>query len=376
MKVGIISMQRVCNNGSFLQAYGLKKLIESFGHEVVFVDYHTGDPLAATSKDRLNCLILKCRNKFVDLFTDVKFLRFLLPAEMRNIAVKRDEYKHQILPMLGIKDKRYYNTKVDALVIGSDEVFNCTQFNPEVGYSLELFGKDANADKVLSYAASFGNTTYQKLLDFGKADEVAGCLKRFNSISVRDRNSSEVVEKLLGVKPDVNLDPVLIYDFMPNVADKEQRRNYIVVYAYRARITTKEAEDIKAFAKKESKKLISVSGEMDWCDEHFKGNPFEVLDLFRHADYAITDTFHGTIFSIINRIRFVTLIRKSKGSSYGNQEKLQDLLNRLELQERSYSNEEQNLNTCISKDIDYNIVFKIIHKEREHTMQYLRKQLV
>ena len=62
MKVGIISMQRVCNNGSFLQAYGLKKLIESLGHEVVFIDYHVGKPVMRTSKERLQYAMLRSRN--------------------------------------------------------------------------------------------------------------------------------------------------------------------------------------------------------------------------------------------------------------------------------------------------------------------------
>lgn len=375
MKVGIISMQRVCNNGSFLQAYGLKKLIESLGHEVVFVDYHVGNALSASSKDKFKFLFLRIRNAFINLFSDFPAFRFVLPSNMRNIATKRDVYRHKVLPLMGISDKKDYNTKVDAIVIGSDEVFNCTQINPEVGFSPELFGHAANTNKIISYAASFGNTTYQKLKDFEKVDEIKSYFNNFNSISVRDKNSFEIVEKLTGTKPELNLDPVLMYDFMPTIENKETRENYIIVYAYRARITEKEANDIKAFAKKGGKKLISVSGEMDWCDEHFKGNPFEVLDLFRHADFAITDTFHGTIFSIINRIKFVTLIRKSKGSSYGNQEKLQDLLNRLGLQARSYSNEEQDLNTCLSAEINYGNVFDVINKERIHTLEYLKKQL-
>lgn len=375
MKVGIISMQRVCNNGSFLQAYGLKKLIESLGHEVVFVDYHVGRSLSASIKDKIRYGVLLIRNMFIDFFTNVKCCRVFLPKEMSNIARKRDEYRHEILPLMGITDKKYYNTKVDALVIGSDEVFNCTQINPEVGFSPELFGFGANTNKIVSYAASFGNTTFQKLKDFGKTDELKSYFDNFSSISVRDKNSYEVVEKLTGKTPEINLDPVLMYDFMPTISDKELRKDYIVIYAYRARITEKEAKDIKDFARKEGKKLISVSGEMDWCDEHFKGNPFEVLDLFRHADFAITDTFHGTIFSIINRIKFVTLIRKSKGSSYGNQEKLQDLLNRLGLQARSYSNEEQELDSCLSGEINYENVFSVIDDERKHTIEYLKNQL-
>ena len=376
MKVGIISMQRVCNNGSFLQAYGLKKLIESLGHEVVFVDYHVGKPIMRTLKEQIRYIILKNRNRAILLFTRIKALRFVLPGEMKHIAAKRYQYKHDTLPLLGINGEEHYNTQVDALVIGSDEVFNCTQINPEVGFSPELFGYRANTKKMLSYAASFGNTTYEKLIDYDKVDELKGYFEKFTSISVRDKNSFDIIKSLTGKEPEINLDPVLMYDFMPTISDKEQRRNYIVVYAYRARITDKESDEIVRFAKKKNKRLISVSGQMEWCDEHFMGSPFDVLDLFRHADYAITDTFHGTIFSVINRIKFITLIRNSMGGVYGNQEKLQDLLDRLGLQDRSYSNDLDCLSEKLTAAIDYDRVFHVIEKERHHTKEYLQKQLI
>lgn len=375
MKVGIISMQRVCNNGSFLQAYGLKKMIESLGHEVVFVDYHVGRSLTASTNDKVRYGILLIRNFFIDFFTNVKCLRVFLPKGMKNIARKRDEYRHEILPIMGITDKKYYNTMVDALVIGSDEVFNCTQINPEVGFSPEIFGANANAGKVLSYAASFGNTTLQKLKDFGKVSELKSYFDKFAAMSVRDRNSVEVVKALTGKEPEQNLDPVLMYDFMPQVEKKCTKKDFIIVYAYRTRITDEEAKEIVEFAHSQGKKLISVSGEMDFCDGHFHGDPFEGLDLFRNADYVISDTFHGTIFSVINRKKFVTLIRKSKGSSYGNQEKLQDLLYRLGLESRSFSHGDENLSEKLLAEIDYDKVFDVIEKERKHTMEYLKKYL-
>lgn len=375
MKVGIISMQRVCNNGSFLQAYGLKKMIESLGHEVVFVDYHVGKPVMKSKEERFKYLVFRFRNWAINLFINVKFLRFILPDKMKNIVVKRDEYRNEYLPLLGVIDKKNYNTKVDVLVIGSDEVFNCTQLNPEVGFSPELFGYRANAGKIISYAASFGNTTYLKLAERNLVEELKRYFEKFASISVRDKNSYNVIETLAGIKAEINLDPVMMYDIMPTIRDKEKRRNYIIVYAYRNRITCQEAKIITAFAKKEGKNLISVSGEMEWCDEHFIGSPFEMLDLFRHADYVVTDTFHGTIFSVINRVKFVTLIRNSVGGVYGNQEKLQDLLYRLRLGERSYSEIDGDFDSIIRKEINYDDVFEIIVRERQHTQEYLYNQL-
>lgn len=368
-------MQRVCNKGSFLQAYGLKKLIESLGHEVEFVDYAVGKPIMQTFADRKTYYMLKLRNSFIKLFLTSKSLRWILPDGYKQIISEREGYKKIIKQYLNITDKKNYHSPVDVIVIGSDEVFNCTQINPEVGYSPELFGANQKADKVLTYAASFGNTTLQKLQDLGITESIRQYLTELSSISVRDRNSESIVYSLLGTKPDVNLDPVLMYDFMPTIKDEQIRKDYIVVYAYRSRITAEEATEIKAFAKQQGKKLISVSGQLDFCDEHIVVNPFECLNVYRHADYVITDTFHGTIFSIINRKKFVTLIRKSKGCSYGNQEKLQDLLNRLGLQDRSYSYDSDKLSERILSDIDYESVFNIINTERKHTMDYLKNQL-
>lgn len=375
MKVGIISMQRVCNKGSFLQAYGLKKMIESLGHQVEFVDYEIGKPLFENFADKKKYYVLMVRNAFINLFVNHRFLQFVLPDSYRQVVKERKDYKKLLDKYLGVTDEKKYRTSVEALVIGSDEVFNCTQINPEVGYSPELFGVNNRARKLLSYAASFGNTTYQKILDFCKEEEMKKYFLAFDSISVRDQNSHAIIEKLVGGADYVNLDPVLIWDYMPKIKDRQIRKDYIIVYAYRARISTEEAKEIKEFAKKVGKKLISVSGQMDFCDEHLSLDPFECLNLFRHADYVITDTFHGTIFSVINRKNFVTLIRESKGRSYGNREKLHDLLDRLGLQDRSYSADKDVLYDRLSAAIDYDSVFEVIKAERKKAMEYLTRNL-
>lgn len=198
MKVGIMSMQRVCNKGSFLQAYGLKKMIESLGHQVEFVDYKVGKPLFANGADKKKYYIYKVRNAFINLFVNCRFLQTILPNSYKQIVKERIKYKTYLSQYLGITDEKKYRTPVDALVIGSDEVFNCTQLNPEVGYSPEIFGVHHRAKKLLSYAASFGNTTYQKLVGFGKEAEMRQFLLAFDSISVRDQNSCAIVDKLVG----------------------------------------------------------------------------------------------------------------------------------------------------------------------------------
>lgn len=143
-----------------------------------------------------------------------------------------------------------YNPTVDCLVIGSDEVFNCIQKNSNVGYSLELFGKNNHAKKLITYAASFGNTTLEKLEKYKKANEVGALLKKFDAISVRDANSGTIVEQLTGKEPVYNLDPVLTYDYM-NCCDKipqvQTNEKYLILYAYAGRISNDEADWIAAY---------------------------------------------------------------------------------------------------------------------------------
>lgn len=67
--------------------------------------------------------------------------------------------------------------------------------------------------KIISYAASFGNTGIKELRRFDVQDEIAELLKKFTAISVRDKNSEAIVKELTGKMPQKHLDPVLIYDY-------------------------------------------------------------------------------------------------------------------------------------------------------------------
>ncbi len=376
MKVGIMSMQRVRNYGSFLQAYGLKKTIESLGHEVEFVDYKVEPPLNLPKKveQKKDALLIravrKCCNK----------IKAQMPAEkhFQSMEAQKREflytYEEKIRPMLGIDDTMHYRSELDALVIGSDEVFNCLQESKDVGYSKELFGKDNQAKRLISYAGSFGNTTSKRLKQYGVDKEVGSLLKEFDAISVRDANSGRVVKELTGIEPVYNLDPVLISDYSAEEVKNIDKKDYIVVYGYSGRITPEEGEIIRRFAKKENKKLVCIQGTHRFCDEYVLGTPFEILAYFKNADYIITDTFHGSIFSIINNKPFVTIVRKTIGESYGNEEKLTDLLARLGLTDRMITDMEQ-LETLLKTPIDYEKVKEIRDAEREKSIQYLREQL-
>lgn len=371
-KVGIMSMQRIANYGSFLQAYALKQLIEELGCKVEFVDYHVSESIIIEDTDS--------KNKFMrKLQKGLETFRYHAPLLHKLSFIRYKQFfARRYMPLLGISKEMNYNPTLDCLVIGSDEVFNCIQKNSNVGYSLELFGKDNHADKLITYAASFGNTTLKKLIKYGKADEIGLLLKKFYAISVRDSNSGSIVKQLTGDEPVYNLDPVLIYDYI-NCCDKIPTFNlnekYLILYAYAGRISNGEADWIAEYAKKKNLKIYAIGGIQKCADRFIDCSPFEVLAYFKNAEEVITDTFHGSIFAIITHRSFSTLIRNSVGNSYGNEEKIRDLLNRLNLVDRMTTEikEVENIN---KKTINYKKVDNILQKQRRIAKEYLRKKII
>ncbi len=127
MKVGIISMQRIVNYGSFLQAYSLKNTIESMGHEVEFVDYEIEPPIVPNPNNDYQPP--KKKNVLQKAMTYAwehrsaksrkvrKYNRFLM-----NLG---KDFRELYFPMLGMSEVRNPRAKEDVIVIGSDEVFNC-----------------------------------------------------------------------------------------------------------------------------------------------------------------------------------------------------------------------------------------------------------
>lgn len=370
-KVGIMSMQRIANYGSFLQAYALKQLIESLGHKVEFVDYHIGAPVIKDNADN--------RNKYVrKIEKGLETFRYKAPLSHKLAFIQyKQSFGKKYMPILGITDEMNYTPELDCLVIGSDEVFNCIQKNSNVGYSPELFGKDNRAKRLITYAASFGNTTIDKLDTYGKTDEVGEWLSKFNALSARDMNTGKIIEDLTGRIPVYHLDPVLTYDYMnccDQIHDIKPTEKYLILYAYSGRITDKEADWIAAYAKKKKLKVYAIGGIQKCADRFIDCSPFEVLAYFKNAEEVITDTFHGSIFSVITHRRFATLVRKSVGNSYGNEEKLTDLLERIQLIDRM-TVDITDVKKINDKASDYGAVDSVLKQQRDYAKKYLKDNI-
>lgn len=372
VKVGIMSMQRIRNYGSSLQAYGLRRLIEEVadGVEVSFVDYRPGDSLISdqTPSTRVS-IVHRVRSGITELNSvEAK------PADKLRYIGHRRRYDSRYLPLIGVTKQPNYDCDVDVQVIGSDEVFNFTQTSPEVGYARDLFGHGSRAKRLVSYAASFGNTTLDRIESSGVQHEITEDLRRFSTISVRDENSAQIIEHLTGQRPSVHLDPVLVYDFMnlePRVPSTRQyKERYLIVYGYPGRFTKVENSELRRYADSNGLTILCFGGIQSCCDRFVDCDPFELLAHFRDAEAVVTDTFHGAIMAIINDRPLGAVIRRSVGRAYGNEEKLGFMLDNLGLESNKVSSIGQIAN-ILDRQIDSSVMGERLTRERRRTSEYL-----
>lgn len=323
--VAILSMQAVNNFGSLIQAYSLKKMVESLGHEVYFMDIekrpeddalledHRVSWLSETEHSSVaqklsdGYLINRFRNKNVGGWQDGIFNAF------------RDKY---LTPYQG-------SGRIGTCIIGSDEVFNCMQESPW-GFTSQLFGNVENAGKVITYSACCGYTDLSMVPDPVK-DKIRESFKNVSAFSVRDTNTFEFVSGIRGIENmTYHLDPALLCDLGPEMDAEPDIKGlpekYCLVYSYKNRIYEKDdIECIEAFCREHGMEIIAVGMPQKWIKNFYAASPFELLKIFKNAAFVITDTFHGTIFSSRFADRFAVIVRDS------NMNKLGDLADRLRI---------------------------------------------
>ena len=185
---------------------------------------------------------------------------------------------------------------------------------------------------------------------------------------MRDQNSVQIVESLCGRKPQCHIDPVLLYEFPEAEHLEIARKDYIVVYAYADRIGEAEAKEIRKFSEAEGKKILTLGFFQPFCDEYILAEPAQVLAYIKHADYVITDTFHGAVFSIKYQVPFAAIVRES------NQQKLQDLLERFGLEDR-IAESPDSIAHILKHPMDGEKIRHLIQRERERSLNYLKENL-
>ena len=368
MNIKILSMQRVVNYGSFMQAYALKKVVEAAGHTVTFCDFNAGEPRHLGEKVKKVTFWHKIYNLRKFIFKPKSYLAYR--AFKRQL---KQYYTQYAWPYLGINASYNLDYNGDLMIIGSDEVFNYTQ-NHAFGYVPVLFGHGVTASSIISYAASAGYANAGDVESDGMQTEMTDGFAQFDTIGVRDQNTFELVSRYAKQAVHYTIDPTLLYDFTQEIPDAPISPNFLLVYAYGGRIDAAiDVKKVTAYAKSKNLRVVSVGFYNDWCDENIVVKPFDLLAVFKNASYVITDTFHGTIFSIKHNKPFVSIIQ-GENNWGSNASKVGFLLQQLNLSSRIINNAD-NLTTHLDTPIDYVAVNHTLATLRNNSLQFLHGAL-
>lgn len=360
-------MQKVENIGSLLQSYGLKKMLEEVGCEVRFIDIEPNE-----QEDRA---VKETRHHFAGEFQsgdrrkknlDRYFLNRLRNKLKLSLQDKEfEKFRAETLKIReGDNDEQY-----DLCVIGSDEVFNCMT-TAGWGFTSQLFGNVRQSKRVITYAASCGATKFSELGDQAIAI-ITGAFRRVEGFSVRDSNTAQFVANLSDRPVSFHLDPVLVTDFSKEMEQAELPKglpaNYCVVYSYRNRFhKPEEIQKIRKFCAAHRMVPITIGAPQMWIRNFCVTSPFQALKVIQNAQFVVTDTFHGTIFSEKYCDRYAVMVRPS------NANKLLDLIERIGLQEHVV-NDLDDLEGVYNVEKDKARPVRRQKAAREESIRYLRE---
>ena len=354
MKTGIITFHRAINYGAVLQAFALKRKIEELGAAASVIDYinpkdEKGYNLIQTSnlKSFISSLL-----KYV--FRKKKYIKFI---DFRNRHLNlTSEIKNK-------NDLKLLNKRFDAFITGSDQVWNYNITDGDMVYLLDF----ADIGKRNSYAASFGVTDISEKYK----EEYKKILNDFSNISVREKAGARIIQELCYKKVPVVLDPTLLLDRFEweKIAKPYKRNKYILIYLLAP------SEAVYKLAEKLSDDfnleiiVISVDFRSFKFGRKYKciltAGPEEFLGLFTNAEYVITNSFHGTVFSIIFNKKLIVDYLKDKGRNT----RLENILHLFNLENRVLKNDNY-LELCT--DVNYKNVNIILENQRKKSINYLK----
>ncbi len=366
-KMGLLTFSWINNPGSVLQAYALKSTFDSCGIDV--------SVLNAQHPTWGNYRMIPG----VDTFT-----RGNGPWKIRQVArwIKQEHNHHKKMGKYLRFQKRFLNidspvatpedlgrkaAKLDALVVGSDQVWN---------YDLPLvdacyFGGFTNApSKKYAYAASFGKDS----VDDDRLDETSRLLQGFDRISVREKNSRELAEKLSGKNVSVLPDPSLLLtaDKWAKIEIPPPEKNYVLVYLREeSDVVTAYAE--KLAAQKGLQVVVIVRSRLIGEKEKKILDPREWLGYVRHADCVLTNSFHGVCFAMIFEKQFKAFPLVTDDWRMRSNTRLDSILELLGLQDAISRESGEEAPEATLPEIKYDNVNRILEGEREAALKFIHE---
>ncbi|WP_157967376.1 polysaccharide pyruvyl transferase family protein [Paraliobacillus zengyii] len=359
-KVGIITFHRAINYGAVLQVFALQEKLSELGAEPYVLDYRNSTLEQHHKKMKLS------DSRGIKEFIIFMMLKKNYNKKFNAFREFSSKYLNVSGPYYNLKDLEKADVIYDKFITGSDQVWNYTINNLDHAYFLP-FTKDNS--KKNSYAASFG----VNIIPEEKKEEYYMLLKDFNTLLVRENQGAEIIDQLLNKNVGVVLDPTLLItkDKWLEIAKDSVNDRYILVYAFGG--SKNIMEFAKKVANKKGYKIIVISSTYKSIIQNVEyvktAGPEQFLGLFKNAEYVITNSFHGTVFSInLNKQFFTEFLPDSVGTN----SRMEDVLELFNLKDRQLLNSDSSI---AERLIDYKKVNQILEIERDKSI-FLLKNII
>lgn len=360
MKLAILTLHRVYNYGSVLQAYATQSIFESKGFETYIVDYITPQrtlkrKLQSPPPKNIAGLVHNCFKPVSVLIKELTFGRFV------------KKHLHLTAKCIDVDDLLTLPS-FDIYVTGSDQTWN-SQYNE--GIDKGFFLAFTESSNKYAFAASFGKNE----LEDNEIEETKAYLKKYKAISVREQQGVEILKRM-----DINnaipiIDPtlqILKEEWLKLSSKRLIKKKYLLLM-----LLYNEDNSATEYARRiaDDKGLLLV--KLSWDIKKPKmvdklmthRSPSDFISLFNYADFVVTNSFHGLAFCINLNKQFVIVPRNEFNS------RIENLLTITGLESRMVSSYD---NVTREKDviIDYSSVNERIENEREKARAFINANFV
>lgn len=387
-KVGIVSCYFQPNYGSMLQAYATQMALDKLGYENETIDISGFNDEIKKAKLKYfikasftsTILLTKIGRARDSVIRKISKNAYTSNMAIRNKAFKNFEKKYFRMSSvysskkeLGEKCKNKYHT----VLVGSDQLWLPGNIAADY-YTLNFVPETVNS---IAYATSFGQSSLPK-----DSSELASVfLKKIKHISVREESGQKLVEMLSGRKVPVVCDPTLLFtgDEWLKIQDKAPiiQGKYIFVYFLGSNPIHREF--VKRLKSETGIKVVALPhiDEFVKSDEEcsdiqlYDVDPGKFLNLIRNAEYVCTDSFHCSVFSIQYRKKFFTFKRFANKNKQSTNSRLDTLFNLTGISGRLMKGNED-MNSCINSQIDFDKVHEKLENARTESFEYLKISLL
>lgn len=387
-KIGLVTCYFHPNYGSMLQAYATQKFFDDRNIECENICI---DGIKKEIDSRKTRFYMKQIYK-PEIFKGT-FLRIVKRKVYRNIKGKTfgrnldirsrcfNEFKDRMFKV----SKRYKSinelskecVKYSSIIVGSDQLWLPSNIEADY-YTLSWVPQEVNK---VAYSTSFGIPFLPEEQQI-KAKEF---LSRFQNISVREKSGQDMIKKYADIDVPVVCDPTLLFtgqDWMCiQKKDRIVKEKYILCYFLGN--NKMDREFAKRLREKTGFKIVALLH----LDEYIKADesyadftpydigPSELLNLIRNSEYVVTDSFHGTVFSILYGKQFFTSRRVAKKGILCTNNRLDSLFETLSISGRLIEGNEDVIE-CLTRKIDYDNVYKKLQVLREKSIKYLEDSVL